>query len=99
MQSKLSIAHFLAFFILYARHEVQVCIGSGPFVEIGVKKRENEKKIIKNLQPNSTGPIGPTMRPPRWAVVAKVVGGGGEGGGGDGGGGSGGDVGSGGGIS
>ena len=50
MRSKLSIAHFLAFFILYARYEAQVCIGSGPFVEIGMKKRENEK-IPKEFAP------------------------------------------------
>ena len=43
MRSKLSIAHFLAFSILYARYEAQFCIGSGPFIEIAMKKREIEK--------------------------------------------------------
>ena len=41
MRSKLSIAHVLAFSILYARYEAQVSIGSGPFVEIAMKKKGN----------------------------------------------------------
>ena len=47
MRSKLSIAHFLAFSILYARYEAQVCIGSGPFVEIAMKKKGNWKIAVK----------------------------------------------------
>ena len=43
MRSKLSIAHFLAYFTLYARYEAQLSICLGPFIEIAMKKRENKK--------------------------------------------------------
>ena len=46
MWSNPSIAHFLAFSILYARYEAQVSISSGPFVEIAMKTRPDTRPSV-----------------------------------------------------
>ena len=46
MWSNPSIAHFLAFSILYARYEAQVSISSGPFVEITMKTRLDTRPSV-----------------------------------------------------
>ena len=46
MWSNPSIAHFLAFSILYARYEAQVSISSGPFVKITMKTRLDTRPSV-----------------------------------------------------